>query len=78
MTQTEYQRAALGESQEARILCALVSHIGEWVAMPELAQVYGVGAGHSRVSDLRKRGHNIEHRNERSGRVVKSFYRLSV
>lgn len=77
MTQTEYQRFLLGESQTDKVLMLLYEARGEWVSMPSLASFSGAYAVHSRVSDLRKRGHNIEHRNEHSGRVVKSFYRLA-
>jgi len=44
--------------------------------MPLLARASGGYAVHSRISDLRARGFNIEHHNERVGRVCRSFYKL--
>lgn len=64
------------KSQSTSILDRLLSKAGSWVPMPELASVSGAYAVHSRISDLRKAGHEIEHRNERRGRIVASFYRL--
>ena len=76
MTQREY--SGLGTSQCARILGALEAARGAWVPMPELAAASGAYAVHSRVAELRSWGHVIEHRNERRGRTVRSFYRLEV
>ncbi len=76
MTQREHQ--GLGDTQCGAILARLEAAGGDWVAMPELAQASGAFAVHSRVSDLRGRGHVIEQRNERDGRKVRSFYRLLV
>lgn len=73
-TQTEYGTA--GDSQCAVILRVLSTTPGRWVPMPELAQAAGCYAVHSRVADLRKRGHVIEHRNEWAGRVCRSSYRI--
>lgn len=73
-TQTQYGSA--GESQCAVILRILSASPGRWVPMPELAQAAGCYAVHSRVADLRKRGHTIEHRNEWAGRVCRSCYRI--
>ena len=74
MTQEEH--AGLGDSQNARILAALEAAGGAWVPMPDLAAASGAYAVHSRVAELRLRGHDIGHRNERDGRRVRSFYRL--
>ena len=63
-------------SQADKVIDVLESRQGEWVPMPELAKAMGGYAVHSRIAELRKRGHDIEHRNEREGRVVRSFYRL--
>lgn len=76
MTQREH--AGLGTSQCARILAALEAANGAWVAMPDLVAASGAYAVHSRVAELRTWGHDITHRNERHGRVVRSFYRLEV
>ena len=71
---TTHPSPAAGATQNERILFALES--GEWVAMPELCRASGSFNVHSRISDLRKQGHNIEHRNRRDGRTVCSEYRL--
>ena len=73
-TQREYGTA--GDSQCAVILRVLSVSPGRWVPMPELAEAAGCYAVHSRIADLRKRGHAIEHRNEWSGRVCRSSYRI--
>jgi len=44
--------------------------------MPLLANFSGSYNVHSRISDLRKKGHRIEHKNVQKGREVHSFYRL--
>jgi hypothetical protein len=49
---------------------------GQWVAMPDLVMASASFNIHSRVSDLRKRGHVIEQEGKSEGRKVKSFYRL--
>lgn len=76
MTQREH--AGLGGSQCARILAALEAVRGVWVTMPDLAAASGAYAVHSRVAELRKRGHVITQRSERHGRTVRSFYRLET
>lgn len=73
-TQREYGSA--GASQCDRILRVLSVSPGRWVPMPELAEAAGCYAVHSRIADLRKRGHAIEHRNEWAGRVCRSSYRI--
>ena len=79
-TQLEFTSAKATQSD--RILLMLQSRRGEWVDMPCLARVgadndHGFCMVHSRVADLRKRGHTIEHRNERVGGRCHSFYRLN-
>ena len=79
MTQTTYTATGLGTSHCARILTALESQRGQWVPMPSLSQAGNPGGFcmvHSRVADLRKRGHVIAHRNEHRPGCVASFYRL--
>ena len=68
-----------GSSQCACILAELELHAGEWVAMPRLVLCSGAYAVHSRIADLRKRGHRIEQRNERpkGKKSIHSFYRLN-
>jgi hypothetical protein len=75
-----------GLREVEKILARLQESPGEWVAMPELYRVSGAFAVHSRISDLRKRGHVIEQWNEwedlggrraeGGGRICKSSYRL--
>ena len=78
--QLEYQASGAGASQCEKILAHLTTHANQWVAMPELYQVSGAMAVHSRIADLRRAGHAIDHRNEREPgrRTLKSFYRLYV
>lgn len=65
-------------SQCEAVLERLMATPNSWVAMPELYRVSGSMAVHSRIADLRGRGHVIEHKNERAGRQIHSFYRLMV
>ena len=76
MTQPEHAATGAGLSQCARILAELESKRGHWVPMPNLAHIAGAYAVHSRIADLRKRGHRIESMQERHGRKVCSYYRL--
>ena len=64
------------KSKANRILERLREDPEMWVPMPLLAALSNTYAVHSRISDLRKAGHEIEHRNEYRGRIVASFYRL--
>ena len=57
------------------ILAELARRHGQWVPMPELAHVSGAYAVHSRISDLRDGGYDIEVRVE-GVRPRKSYYRL--
>lgn len=76
MNQTEHAATGAGQSQCDRILDALQYERGHWVPMPDLARIAGAFAVHSRIADLRKRGHRIEAMQQRHGRKVWSFYRL--
>lgn len=76
MNQSTYELSNCGASQCALILQRLRETPAQWVPMPDLASVSGSYVVHSRVADLRKRGHTIEHRNERHGSKVHSFYML--
>jgi len=72
---------AAAEAQRLReeapvILARLEAAGGAWVPMPNLAHDSGAYAVHSRVAELRKRGHRIEQRSDRHGRRVLSYYRL--
>lgn len=68
-------------SQCELVLQRLRDRSGLWVPMPELHRASGSLAVHSRISDLRRRGYNIEHRNRNAsrpdgGRWIHSEYRL--
>lgn len=65
-----------GPTQNERVLAALVAASGEWVPMPDLVRASGAYAVHSRVSDLRRMGHRIDHRNQWRDGTCCSEYRL--
>ena len=69
------------KSQTALILKALQRRPGGWVGLTTLAKASGSLSPATRVSDLRKRGYNIENKQERARRkcgwVVLSSYRLA-
>lgn len=73
---TDHPSIETGSSQCACILAALEATPGEWVTLTRLHAVSGSMAVHSRINDLRQKGHAIEHRNQRVKRMVHSFYRL--
>jgi hypothetical protein len=73
---TTHTSPTAGRTQCAAILEALAANRGRWVPMPELVATSGSFNVHSRIADLRKRGHVIEQRNARHGTAVHSFYRL--
>lgn len=74
---TTHPSPTAGLTQCAAILQALQARDGEWVPMPLLVRLSGGYAVHSRIADLRRRGHRIDHTNRRQGRQVHSYYRLS-
>jgi hypothetical protein len=76
MTQTDFQQSSAGLSQNAIIEAQLTAKRGEWVAMPLLAEASGSYVIHSRISDLRAKGLQIESKTERHGKKNHSFYRL--
>ncbi len=76
MNQKDYEAAQGGLTQNAAIAAILKGRPQEWVPMRELMHASGSGNVHSRIADLRRRGLEIEHRNERHGRAIHSFYRL--
>jgi hypothetical protein len=65
-------------SQNALVLSYLDYRRGQWVPMPQLVEYGGGYAVHSRISDLRKDGHQIDNMVDRSARPYKSYYRLSA
>ena len=66
-----------GPSHCDAILLVLAHRRGEWVSIRDLHTASGSYVVHSRIADLRKRGHVVEHRNEWHGRACHSFYRLA-
>lgn len=66
-----------GTSQCTRVLDRLTLTPGEWVAMPALVRASGSYVIHSRIADLRHRGHRIDHRNRWLGKICLSEYRLA-
>jgi biotin operon repressor len=73
---TQHPSITAGTSQCDLILAALQRAAGRWVGLPDLHRASGSMAVHSRIADLRARGLDIEHRNQRAGRMVHSSYRL--
>ena len=64
-------------SQATKILQRLTATAGIYVAMPELAGYSGAYAVHSRIAELRKRGHVIENRTQQAKDGTRlSWYRL--
>jgi hypothetical protein len=82
MNQTTYEQSGSGVSQADRIFDALLRASTEcavadgWVTLPQLVAISGGYAVHSRIADLRKRGHDIEQMSVRRTGKVHSFYRL--
>lgn len=77
MNETSHTSAEAGCSQCDRILSLLTEANGEWVAMPFLSLKSRSLNIHSRIADLRKRGHSIAHENRYVGKDVHSFYKLN-
>ena len=75
MNQTEFQNT-LPPTQTNRCLQRLQKTPGDWVSLPDLYQASGSWAIHSRISDLRKRGHVIEQHSQVVDGQVHSSYRL--
>lgn len=75
---TTHSSAPAGTSQCACILAEIEAIPGAWVSLVRLHAVSGSMAVHSRINDLRQRGHRIEHKNEYVKRMCHSFYRLTV
>ena len=65
-----------GHTQCEKILAALQATPGEWVSLLALWKASGSMAVHSRINDLRQRGHIIENRTPQVARQVHSSYRL--
>lgn len=82
MNQSTFTASGIGATQCELILWRLRNltiadqRRDGWVGLPDLVDACGGYAVHSRVADLRRRGHDIEQWSIRRGRVVRSFYRL--
>lgn len=74
--QLEFSARRGGATQCDRILAHLQQRVGQWVPMPELHSASGSYVVHSRISDLRERGHLIDNRTEHVRGLCRSFYRL--
>jgi hypothetical protein len=69
-----------GSSQAMLILGRLLATPNEWVSVWELHEVSGALAVHSRISDLRKLGYPIDHKNvhPKGKTTIHSFYRINT
>lgn len=74
MNQTTFTSSGVGDSQCSKIEAYLKEHPGEMVPMPQLYEVSGAFAVHSRIADLRRRGMKIENVSERVNSKIHSFY----
>lgn len=75
-SQAVFRRRGNAVSQNAAILACLMESPGAWVSVLRLQQVSHSIAVHSRIADLRARGHSIANRTERPAGICHSFYRL--
>jgi hypothetical protein len=82
MSETTHPSPQTGLSQADAILAELRGANGDWVSMPRLCAVSGSYNVHSRIADLRARGHIISQKNEHTTdpktgrRICASSYRL--
>ena len=63
------------KSQADRILTLLDTYNGEWVALPRIMGL-GIASHTRRISDLRKRGLNVECRKEWIDGQLHTAYRI--
>ena len=78
MSQLSFLLESKAPSQADIILGELEAHRGQWVSMDSLWQLSRAHAVHSRIADLRKRGHFIDNRREKQADGMQhSFYRLN-
>jgi hypothetical protein len=73
---THHPSATAGTSQCDSILRLLSASPGAWVSMMDLHRFSGAMAVHSRISELRGRGHDIAWKKQTHGKMIHSFYRL--
>lgn len=78
MNQSTYTAQDCGKSQNQLVLEMLILAGGEWVSLPDLMRHSGSANIHSRVADLRKRGHAIQWRRRQEGRRILSWYRIPL
>lgn len=78
MNQSTYTAQDCGKSQNQLVLEMLVLAGGEWVSLPDLMRHSGSANVHSRVADLRKRGHDVQWKRTQVGRRIHSWYRMVV
>jgi Helix-turn-helix domain len=65
-----------GTTQCDRILHELTANAGKWVSLLRLYRVSRSMAVHSRINDLRQRGHRIEQQSKHVRKMIHSSYRL--
>jgi hypothetical protein len=65
-------------TQNQKVLATLEEFSPDWVPMPKLVEISGSYVVHSRISDLRQKGHPIEHRREIKAGQYHSFYRIAA
>jgi hypothetical protein len=73
---TNHPSPAAAASQCDLIPAGLQESRGEWVGMLTLHHLSGAMAVHSRISELRGRGHQIDQKSRKVGRMIHSSYRL--
>jgi len=64
-------------SQAERILAVLQERAGQWVPLPVILAL-GVAQYNTRISELRRDGHNIRNKTEWVGRECHSWFGLNV
>lgn len=64
-----------GTIQSERILTLLRTASGCWVPLPQILEL-GVAQYSARIYELRRQGHVIENRIDRTGDVCRSWFRL--
>ena len=77
MDQSTYTAQDCGKSQNQLVLEMLVLAGGEWVSLPDLMRHSGSANVHSRVADLRRRGHDVQWKRTQVGRRIHSWYRMA-
>jgi hypothetical protein len=75
---TPHPSPTKADTQCGRILAKLMETPGEPVGLWDLYQVSGSMAVHSRISELRERGHHIVCTTTQQGKKVLSSYTLHI